>query len=207
MYTNISGQMEDVLDVDHLFQAAMEKLSDTEEIMSKKEKGDPTVNIQTSKRLTISKSLDDLLDAGDIFHDPEKQESTLKSPIWQFVRKIYWRNKSGKHKPCFIGRAQCTLCDAWISCEPPENLKGHFIHKHQSDIQHLEDIELKHAYCQWLNKPESWAFPEIQDSDDPKHFQYAHIPDITLKSAHPSPATLRALSWEGSFTPKYYKRV
>ena len=31
--------------------------------------------------------------------------------------------------------------------------------------------------------------------------------DITLKSAHPSPATLRSLSWEGSFTPKYYKRV
>ena len=31
--------------------------------------------------------------------------------------------------------------------------------------------------------------------------------DIILKSAHPSPATLRALSWEGSFTPKYYKRV
>ena len=31
--------------------------------------------------------------------------------------------------------------------------------------------------------------------------------DITLKSTHPSPATLRALSWEGSFSPKYYKRV
>ena len=31
--------------------------------------------------------------------------------------------------------------------------------------------------------------------------------DFTLKSTHPSPATLRALSWEGSFTPKYYKRV
>ena len=31
--------------------------------------------------------------------------------------------------------------------------------------------------------------------------------DITVKSAHPSPATLRAMSWEGSFTPKYYKRV
>jgi len=31
--------------------------------------------------------------------------------------------------------------------------------------------------------------------------------DFILKSAHPSPATLRALSWEGSFTPKYYKRV
>ena len=31
--------------------------------------------------------------------------------------------------------------------------------------------------------------------------------DVRIKSAHPSPATLRALSWEGSFTPKYYKRV
>ena len=31
--------------------------------------------------------------------------------------------------------------------------------------------------------------------------------DFIVKSAHPSPATLRALSWEGSFTPKYYKRV
>ena len=31
--------------------------------------------------------------------------------------------------------------------------------------------------------------------------------DITVKSAHPSTDTLRAMSWEGSFTPKYYKRV
>ncbi len=31
--------------------------------------------------------------------------------------------------------------------------------------------------------------------------------DITVKSTHPSPATLRAMSWEGSFTPKFYKRV
>ena len=31
--------------------------------------------------------------------------------------------------------------------------------------------------------------------------------DFIVKSAHPPPATLRALSWEGSFTPKYYKRV
>ena len=31
--------------------------------------------------------------------------------------------------------------------------------------------------------------------------------DFTLKSTHPAPATLRALSWEGSFSPKYYKRV
>jgi len=31
--------------------------------------------------------------------------------------------------------------------------------------------------------------------------------DIRIKSTHPAPATLRAMSWEGSFTPKYYKRV
>ena len=30
---------------------------------------------------------------------------------------------------------------------------------------------------------------------------------ITLKSSHPSPATLRAASWEGSFTPRFYRRV
>ena len=30
---------------------------------------------------------------------------------------------------------------------------------------------------------------------------------ITLKSSHPSPATLRGMSWEGDFTPRFYKRV
>jgi hypothetical protein len=31
--------------------------------------------------------------------------------------------------------------------------------------------------------------------------------DITLKSSHPSPATLRAMSWEGDYSPRFYKRV
>jgi len=31
--------------------------------------------------------------------------------------------------------------------------------------------------------------------------------DITLKSAHPAPATLRALSWEGDYSPRFYQRV
>ena len=31
--------------------------------------------------------------------------------------------------------------------------------------------------------------------------------EITLKSTHPSPATLRALSWEGDYSPRFYKRV
>ena len=31
--------------------------------------------------------------------------------------------------------------------------------------------------------------------------------DISLKSKHPSPATLRSLSWEGDFSPRFYRRV
>ena len=31
--------------------------------------------------------------------------------------------------------------------------------------------------------------------------------DITLKSSHPAPATLRAMAWEGDFSPLFYKRA
>ena len=31
--------------------------------------------------------------------------------------------------------------------------------------------------------------------------------DVTLRSSHPAPATLRAVSWEGDYSPKYYRRV
>ena len=31
--------------------------------------------------------------------------------------------------------------------------------------------------------------------------------DITLKSTHPSPCTLRSLSWEGDYSPKFYRRA
>ena len=31
--------------------------------------------------------------------------------------------------------------------------------------------------------------------------------EITLKSTHPAPATLRALSWEGAYSPRFYQRV
>ena len=30
--------------------------------------------------------------------------------------------------------------------------------------------------------------------------------DITLKSTHPAPATLRSMAWEGDFSPKFYRR-
>ena len=31
--------------------------------------------------------------------------------------------------------------------------------------------------------------------------------DVTLKSSHPAPATLRALAWEGDFSPMFYRRA
>ena len=31
--------------------------------------------------------------------------------------------------------------------------------------------------------------------------------NITLKSSHPAPATLRAMAWEGDYSPRFYKRV
>ena len=31
--------------------------------------------------------------------------------------------------------------------------------------------------------------------------------DITLKSSHPAPATLRAMAWEGDYSPMFYKRA
>ena len=31
--------------------------------------------------------------------------------------------------------------------------------------------------------------------------------DITLKSTHPSPATLHSMSWEGDYTNRFYRRA
>ena len=31
--------------------------------------------------------------------------------------------------------------------------------------------------------------------------------EITLKSSHPAPATLRAMAWEGDYSPLFYKRA
>ena len=31
--------------------------------------------------------------------------------------------------------------------------------------------------------------------------------EVTLESSHPAPATLRALSWEGDYSPRFYQRV
>ena len=31
--------------------------------------------------------------------------------------------------------------------------------------------------------------------------------NLTVKSTHPSPATIRSLSWEGDYTSKFYRRT
>ena len=63
---------------------------------------------------------------------------------------------------------------------------------------------------------ESTILDEYDVSDAPYLDEYIQaIPvyerntnvDITLKSTHPSPATLRSMSWEGDYSPKYYRRV
>ena len=63
---------------------------------------------------------------------------------------------------------------------------------------------------------ESSLLDEYEVSDAPYLEEYIKtIPvyeknknvDIKLKSSHPAPATLRAMAWEGDFSPMFYKRV
>jgi len=63
---------------------------------------------------------------------------------------------------------------------------------------------------------ESSLLDEYEVSDAPYLEEYIKtIPvyeknknvDITLKSSHPAPATLRAMAWEGDYSPLFYKRA
>jgi len=63
---------------------------------------------------------------------------------------------------------------------------------------------------------ESTELDEYQVSDAPYLDEFIKtIPvyekntnvEITLKSSHPAPATLKSMSWEGDYSPKYYRRV
>ena len=63
---------------------------------------------------------------------------------------------------------------------------------------------------------ESSLLDEYEVSDAPYLEEYIKtIPvyeknknvDIVLKSSHPAPATLRAMAWEGDYSPLFYKRA
>ena len=87
---------------------------------------------------------------------------------------------------------------------------------------HFGKIGLYETTIERTGKPdytevyESTELDEYDVSDAPYLDEYVKtVPvyekntnlDITLKSSHPAPATLRSVSWEGNYTPKYYRRA
>jgi len=94
-------------------------------------------------------------------------------------------------------------------------------------VLHRLQVHLGKAglYQTTLNRLGKEPYTEVYESNELDEYEVSDAPyvedairtvpvyekntnlDFTLKSTHPAPATLRALSWEGSFSPKYYKRV
>ena len=76
-----------------------------------------------------------------------------------------------------------------------------------------------------LSRVGKTAYTEIYESTDLDEYDASDAPylaekikdipiyernlnvDVTLKSAHPAPATLRSMSWEGDWSPMHYRRV
>jgi len=90
-------------------------------------------------------------------------------------------------------------------------VKFHFgkIGLYESNLKRLGKADYPDVY-------DSALLNEYQISDAPyleEHIQTVPVyeknenVEITLKSSHPAPATLRALSWEGDYSPRFYKRV
>ena len=81
------------------------------------------------------------------------------------------------------------------------------------------------SYESLLTRVGKTSFTDIYESADPNEYEEGDIPylleevrtipiyernsnvELTIKSTHPSPATLRSLSWEGDYTSKNYRRV
>jgi len=87
---------------------------------------------------------------------------------------------------------------------------------------HFGKIGLYETTLERVGKPD---YTEVYESPIPDIYQASRAPyleehiqtvpvyerntnvDITLASSHPAPATLRALSWEGDYSPRFYQRV
>lgn len=81
------------------------------------------------------------------------------------------------------------------------------------------------SYESLLTRVGKTSFTDTYESANPSEYEEGDIPylleevrtipiyernsnvELTIKSTHPSPATLRSLSWEGDYTPKNYKRL
>ena len=87
---------------------------------------------------------------------------------------------------------------------------------------HFGKIGLYETNLKRLGKPD---YPDVYDSNQLDEYEVSDAPyleehiqtipiyeknknvDITLKSSHPAPATLRAMAWEGDYSPMFYRRV
>ena len=87
---------------------------------------------------------------------------------------------------------------------------------------HFGKIGLYETTLERVGKPdytevyESTELDEYQVSDAPYIEEFIKtVPvyekntnvDVILRSSHPAPATLHALSWEGDYSPRFYQRV
>ena len=87
---------------------------------------------------------------------------------------------------------------------------------------HFGKIGLYETNLKRLGKSD---YPDVYDSNDLDEYLVSDAPyleehiqtipvyeknknlDITLKSSHPAPATLRAMAWEGDYSPMFYRRA
>ena len=90
-------------------------------------------------------------------------------------------------------------------------LKFHFgkIGLYKTTLKRVGKVDYSEVY-------ESIVLTEYDVSDTPYVEEYIKtVPvyerntnvDVVLESSHPAPATLRSVSWEGDYTPRFYKRV
>ena len=124
----------------------------------------------------------------------------------------YIYDYSIKFPTLFVTKAQ----GQGVSADVNSSLVIHRIKLHFGKIGLYETTLERIGKTDYTEVYESTELDEYQVSDAPYLEEFIKtIPvyernknvDITLKSTHPAPATLRAMSWEGDFSPKFYRRV
>ena len=124
----------------------------------------------------------------------------------------YIYDYSVKFPTLFVTRTQ----GQGVSADVNSSLVIHRIKLHFGKIGLYETTLERVGKTNYTEVYESTQLDEYDASDAPYLEEFIKtVPvyeknknvDITLKSTHPAPATLRAMSWEGDFSPKFYRRV
>ena len=124
----------------------------------------------------------------------------------------YIYDYSVKFPTLFVTRAQ----GQGVQADVNSSLVIHRIKLHFGKIGLYETTLERIGKTDYTEVYESTELDEYQVSDAPYLEEFIKtVPvyeknknvDITLKSTHPAPATLRAMSWEGDYSPKFYRRV